>query len=501
MPDTPQPPPAQPPINDSPSAAIEIGYAVSISNYLIWVNGLPNVRINEIVQTKEKARGIVTAITEDLVGVLMLDDAKVKPKEEFIKTNTSFTVSASNKLLGRVINPMGQPIDGKGPLGKEGQNLTTEQVPPGIKTRERITRQFETGVMMVDMLVPVAYGQRELVIGDPHSGKTGFLVDSIVNQKKGNVVCVLALIGKPLSDTKNIISVLSTTGALNYTVIVSTSSSERASVIYLTPSVATTIAEFFQKKGLDVLLILDDLGVHAKFYREISLLSGKPPGRESYPGDIFYQHAKLIERAGSFNKTNGGGSITAFPVIETGVDDFSSYMTTNLMGMTDGHLMFTSSRYRQGFRPSIDVSLSVSRVGRQTQSLIQKALADRIKTILADSSRLQAFSRMGSEVSEETQKVLKQGAQIEEVLKQLALNSLSLTSQIILLSLTFSPFLASKDINFVAANKEKIINYLKREVDLKKWDQAVSKMTTLDELIKSVAGIASELEKLTQEKK
>jgi len=338
---TPQSQPAPPanqqtPANVPPSAPTpteEIGYAVSIKNYIVWVNGLPNIRLNEIVTTGDNAKGVVISIAEDLVGVLMLDEAAIKPKQDFKRTQQQLSIKVGTQLLGRMINPLSQPLDGKGMITIKDEPVTIEQAPRSIKSRERITDQFETGLSLVDMLVPVAKGQRELVLGDAHSGKTGFLLDTVINQRGRKIICVYAVIGKPINEISNVVKALEANKAMEYTVVVSTSSSDKPPLIYLTPSVATTIAEYFQKRGNDVLMVLDDMGIHAKFYREISLSLGRPPGRESYPGDIFYQHAKLIERAGRFKKEYGGGSITALPVIETNLDDFSSFMTTNLMGI------------------------------------------------------------------------------------------------------------------------------------------------------------------------
>lgn len=481
----------------------EIGYANSINQYLVWVNGLPNVKINELVVSEQKAHGLVTAIKDDLVEVLMLDDVKIKPQETFKRTLRQLTVSIGSHLLGRTINPLGQPIDGKGGFANLGQSIEIEEKPQPIKAREQITRQFETGISIVDMLVPLSYGQRELIIGEPHSGKTGFLLDTIINQagKKnppagGQVVCVYTLIGKPLSEIRNLVEILRINKASEYTIVVATSSSEKAPLGFLAPAVGVSIAQYFQKRGQDVLLILDDLGIHAKLYREIALLSGKSPGRQSYPGDIFYQQAKLIERAGNFNKSVGGGSITALPVIEVSTDDFSSFISTNLMGMTDGHLKFDSSRYHQGIKPSIDVSLSVSRVGRQTQILAQKNLADRIKAILAEGVRLEALSRLGSDISPQTQHMIKQSKQIEEILKQVSSTKIPIIVQMILLGLTFTPLFLNKDANFVKVNKELIIKYLTTKIDLTKLEAQVRGFKDEKQLIQSLAGLIPNLEKI-----
>ncbi|MDP3758570.1 MAG: F0F1 ATP synthase subunit alpha, partial [Candidatus Daviesbacteria bacterium] len=320
----------------------EVGYVVSSRNFLAYLDGFPSIRVNDMVESDNSLRGWVNATFEDKVEVLMLDDGIIKPKQQFRRLPNRLGVIAGDFLLGRAINPLGVPIDGGGILSrsKTGVNLELDVDAPGMQSREFITSQFLTGITLIDTLIPLGKGQRELVLGDAHSGKTGFLMDIIINQKNTGVICILALIGKPAVTVRNLIDTLRANKALSYTVVIATSSSEPAPLIFLTPKTAFTIAEYFQKKGKDVLLVLDDLGSHAKIYREISLLGNKSPGRESYPGDIFYQHAHLLERAGNFLPQYGGGSITALPVIELNLNDFTTLIPTNVMSMTDGHLLF-----------------------------------------------------------------------------------------------------------------------------------------------------------------
>lgn len=481
----------------------EIGYAISVNSYIVWLNGLPNVKMNELVISESKARGIVTTLKDTSVEVLMLDDAKIQPKEKFFRTNIPFSINTGIHLLGRTINPLGQPLDGKGGLNKSGDLAQIDTSPPGIRTRELIKRQFETGIAMVDMLVPIAYGQRELIIGDPHSGKSSFLIDTVINQKGKNIICVFALLGKPIDEIKSIVEVLKANEALAYTIVVTASSSDKPTLIYLAPSTAVAIAQYFQKQGKDVLLIMDDLGLHAKFYREISLLSGKAPGRQSYPGDIFFEHAKLVEKCGQFNPEYGGGSITALPVIEANTDDFASYLTTNLMGMTDGHLLFSSAKYHQGIKPSIDVSLSVSRVGRQTQSMAQKSLADKLKALLAESNRLETYARLGSDISPHTQLVIKQGKQIESLLRQSALSKIPIIVQMIMLGLVFTTFFNNKDVAFVDRNKKIIVNYLLGQnsqnqppFDITKYEIFVNKLSDDKQFIESLTNLIPVLDRI-----
>jgi F-type H+/Na+-transporting ATPase subunit alpha len=490
-------PQTPPPIKaDITPTTSEIGFVTAVKDYIIWINGLPNIRINEIVVNDNKNKGLVISIKESLAQVLVLDDAKIKPHERFYRTGKQLAVPAGENLLGRAIDPLGQPIDGRGAVSVNKEQIDLEQPLSGIKDREFITRQFETGITLVDMLVPIAYGQRELIIGDSHSGKTSFLLDTIINQKDKGVVCIFAMVGKSVNEIRNTQEILKVNAAQVYTVIIGAASSEPAPLVYLAPIVAISLAQYFQKKGKDVLLILDDLGVHGKFYREISLLSGKPPGRQSYPGDIFYQHAKLVERAGCFNKEAGGGSITALPVIETNLDDFASYMTTNLMGMTDGHLMFSAQSYRQGIKPSIDVSLSVSRVGRQTQTIIQKQLADRLKALLAEAKKLETFARLGSDVSAETQAILKKAEMVKVLLNQVNLDRSPLTVQLIMMGLIFTPFLGQRDAKFLEVNKPIIKDYLINKFDLVKFSKDIAQFKTDEEFIQGLQLLTPTLEKL-----
>jgi F-type H+-transporting ATPase subunit alpha len=476
----------------------EIGYASAINDYLISVNGLPNAAINEIVTTRDNARGLITTLREDTVDVLMLDDGRIKPREAFMRTRQQFAIRAGNYLLGRTISPLGQPIDGKGKLPTTGTLVSVDQPIRGIKTRQTINQQFETGITTVDMLVPIARGQRELLMGGTRAGKTSFLIDMIVNQRGKGIICIFAMIGKPIREMRQIVDILTINKALEYTVIVGTSSSELASLIFLTPAVAITLAEFFQKQGRDVLLVLDDLGTHAKFYREISLLSSRSPGRESYPGDIFYQHARILERGGNFNKENGGSSITVLPVIETNLDGYTAFIPTNLMSMTDGHLLYDSSLYKQGVRPAIDIPLSVTRVGRQTQTLPQKMLADKVRTALAESAKLENLSRFGSEISSQTQLLLKQAKQIKAILTQGQLVKLPVEVQMVMLALTFSPFLQSKEADFVIRFKQTMISYLSSAQVLPQLEKKIQNFKSDLELIEFVKGLTPEMERICQ---
>lgn len=443
----------------------EVGYVKGINNFLLSLDGLPTIKVNDVVESQEGLRAWVSSIFERKVDAFLLDESTLRPGQMFRRREKPLSVGVGDYLLGRAVNPIGVPVDGKGPFGVAGQAnfLPLDVSARGIKSRQFISTQLETGIKVVDLLLPLGKGQRELVIGDARSGKTSFLIDLVVNQKQKNVICIYAAIGKPLTEIRSLIDSLEINKALSYSVIIATSSSDPAPLIFLAPQTAFSIAEYFQKKGRDVLVILDDLGNHAKIYREMALLAGRTPGRESYPGDIFYQHSHLLERAGNFKKEEGGGSITALPVIEINLIDFTTLIPTNLMSMTDGHLMFKSSLYNQGHRPGVDISLSVSRVGPQTQTFAQKFISNKIKSILAQAGAFKTLSSFSGELSLESQLITKQEEILQELLNQEALVFVPIPTQVGLLSLGLSKFLISQDVAFTKQNKRKIVEILTKD--------------------------------------
>lgn len=476
----------------------EVGFVVANREFLVRLDGFPTIQMSDMVETDTGLRGWVNSLASTSVEVLMLDEGKITPKQMFKKSPGRLGLFAGDFLLGRSINPLGVPIDGKGPLAKTRNSLflELEQTAPGIESRKFITSQFLTGITLTDTLLPLGQGQRELIIGDAHSGKTEFLIDLIVNQKNTGFICIYASIGKPTVAVRNLIDVLKANQALAYTVVVAASSSEPTPLIFLTPKTAFTVAEFFQRKGQNVLLILDDMGIHAKIYREISLLGNKPPGRESYPGDIFHQHAYLMERAGNFTANAGGGSITALPVIELNLNDFTNLIPTNLMSMTDGHLLFKSGLYNQGQRPAIDIFLSVSRVGRQTQTHLSNLLSSRLRRLLSQAQDLETVSRFSGELSPDTQLILKRRDLIEEMLKQEPLISVPIQIQAILLALPFTSFLQDKNNSFIEKYKKTITNAFLQNPSLIKISKAINQMKSDEELIKILEGAVPLLAKL-----
>ncbi|MBI2268514.1 MAG: F0F1 ATP synthase subunit alpha [Candidatus Blackburnbacteria bacterium] len=396
---------------------MDVGFVKSVKNFLIYLDGLPGARINQIIESKRGVRALVSNINRDLVEALLLGDADVKPGEMFGLLKTSLTVGVGKDVLGRVINPLGKSLDGRQKPKFSDRLLIFKKAPP-LSDRRFISEQFVTGITLIDTIIPLGKGQRELILGDAHSGKTDFLIEVIKNQKKTGVISIYGAVGRPVSEIRHVFDTLKKAGALSQTVIVASSSNDSPPVVFLTPHTALTIAEYFQEQGQDVLVILDDLGNHAKIYREISLLGNKRPGREAYPGDIFYQHARILERAGCFSKEAGGGSITALPVIEIGFVDFTTYIPTNLMATTDGHLLFKASLFAQGRRPAIDIFRSVSRVGSQTQERDQNVLAQKIKSILAMASQYETVGRFATDLPAQTQTILKQKEKITKIINQ-----------------------------------------------------------------------------------
>ncbi len=497
-PQLPQPQPA--PQSQAPQ---EVGYVQSVRDYLVNLNGLPTIQINDLVENEEGVRGVVSALHSDVTEVLILDGATILPGDMFKRTTNRLGISVGNQLLGRAINPLGLPIDARGQIinGAVEHQEEIDKTALGIFSREFIKEQFISGLTLVDTMIPLGKGQRELVMGDAHSGKSTFLIDLILNSKNSQRICIYAMIGKPATNVRNLIEVLRQNDALSYSIIVAASSADPAPLIFMTPHTAMTIAEFFQKQGKDVLIILDDLGVHAKVYREISLLGNQSPGRESYPGDIFYQHAHLLERAGRYNMRHGGGSITAIPVIEINSNNYSSYIATNLMSMTDGHLLFNSALHNQGMRPAIDIALSVSRVGRQTQNRVHNALAQKIREVIAQALQFETLSRFSSELPPETQLILNQKQQIDILLRQDNFAYLSPQMQSALLSLVFTSYMHGMNHEATLANKNKITNTFISHPTFKAFIDQFNSYKSIEDLISALEAQSKQLDEAVRSAK
>ena len=417
----------------------EIGYVEAFTYDLAYVSGIPNVKIGEMVITENNDLGMVIGMDQKLAEVLIFSYQRIRGGERITRTNQPFSISFNENVLGRVIDPLCSPLDG---LPLEGKKISRpiENEAPNITERVKVNRPMETGVMLVDLMVPIGYGQRELVIGDRETGKTLFLMQAIANQVKKGVVCVYAAIGKNRLDIKNTEQALKKNFALENTTIIAAPSDIPSSIIYLAPFTAVTIAEYFRDTEKDVLLILDDLTNHAKIYREISLLLKRMPGRDAYPGDIFHIHAKIMERTGNIRIKNGEVSITALPVAQTLENNLSGYIQTNLMAMTDGHIFFDINEFRKGKFPAINIFLSVSRVGNQTKSALERSIADLIRRYLSDYRESLEVATFGVDLPEKTKKIIDLGKKIELVLEQDPETIIPRAMQILIMGLLLSGF-------------------------------------------------------------
>ena len=435
----------------------EIGFVQGMKAYVVYVEGIPLARIDDILVSEKGARAMVLSLDHERLTALRLDSVDLRPGDRFQLSDKKFIFPATSRMFGRVLNPLGLPLDGKGGVAGAKTDIALDVSGLGIAARESIHEQFSTGITVLDMLLPIGKGQRELMIGPLQSGKTTFMRDVIVNQQRQGRICVYTAIGKSASAVQKFADAIFSAGAAEYTVIIAANASETVPIISLAPKVALGIADYFRAQGNDVLVVLDDLGTHAKYLREVGLMSGTIPGRGSYPGDIFYQHAHLMERAGNFNAASGGGSITLLPVMETDIENFTELIPTNLMASTDGHLFFSQVMRAKGFYPPVEIERSITRVGRQTQTEIQKSLGERIRRLLAKYRELQDYARFGSEVSGETQEILRQGSVVTELLRQDAHEYIDIASQAALLGLGFTTFLKREQADFVRRNRKKMI--------------------------------------------
>ncbi|MBI3888559.1 F0F1 ATP synthase subunit alpha [Candidatus Nomurabacteria bacterium] len=397
----------------------KVGKVLEVFDGIAKVSGLSDIKSSEMVTFPGGETGVVLNLEEDAIGVIILDDfSKIKEGDTVLSTGKILEVPVSDNILGRVVNAIGKPIDGKGAI-KADKMYPIEKVAPGVVSRLSVSEPVATGIKVIDAIIPVGRGQRELIIGDRQTGKTALAIDAILNQKGQNMICVYVSIGQKDSKLRKLQARLEEGGAMAYSVIVSAGASEAVALSYIAPYTGVSIAEYFMDQGKDVLIIYDDLSKHAVAYREISLLLRRPPGREAYPGDVFYLHSRLLERACRRNEKYGGGSITAFPIIETQAGDISAYIPTNVISITDGQIFLETDLFYKGIRPAVNVGSSVSRVGSTAQIKAMKKVAGTLKLDLAQYRELEAFSQFGSDLDDATKRQLERGKRSVEVLKQL----------------------------------------------------------------------------------
>jgi F-type H+/Na+-transporting ATPase subunit alpha len=418
---------------ESRVAVDEVGTVITLGDGIARVHGLEKVMAGELLEFPHDVAGIAMNLEEDQVGVVLLGDyTEIKEGDEVKRTGRIMSVPVGDGMVGRVVDSLGQPIDDKGPISTS-EFIPLERLAPGVIERQPVREPMATGLKAIDSMIPIGRGQRELIIGDRQTGKTAIAIDTIINNKGNDLICIYCAIGQKRSSIAQVVKILSDYGAMDYTIVVAASASEPAPMQYIAPYAACAMGEYFRDGKRHALVIYDDLSKHAASYREISLLLRRPPGREAYPGDVFYLHSRLLERAAKLSNEKGGGSLTALPVIETQAGDVSAYIPTNVISITDGQIYLETDLFNQGVRPAVNVGLSVSRVGGSAQIKAMRQVAGSLKLDLAQYRELAAFAQFGSDLDKATQAQLNRGQRLVEVLKQKQFSPLPFSKQILMI--------------------------------------------------------------------
>lgn len=439
---------------------VDIGTVMQVGDGIARIHGLEGCMAGELIEFPGEVFGMALNLEEDNIGCVLLgSDENIKEGETVKSTGRIVEVPVGQGLIGRVVNALGQPIDGKGAINAD-KFRPIERIAPGVITRKSVHEPLQTGIKSIDAMFPIGRGQRELIIGDRQTGKTTLAVDTILNQKGEDVICIYVAIGQKRSTVAQIVDVLERHGAMDYSLVVSSTASELAPLQYIAPYAGVTIAEEFMEEGKDVLIIYDDLSKHAIAYRAMSLLLRRPPGREAFPGDVFYLHSRLLERAAKLDDKYGGGSITALPIVETQAGDISAYIPTNVISITDGQIFLETDLFFAGQRPAINTGLSVSRVGGAAQIKAIKRVASKLKLELAQYRELAAFAQFGSELDPETKERLDQGERMMQILKQAQYSPVSVEHQVILLYLTVNKYLIDIDVGKINLFEKEFLNYI-----------------------------------------
>ena len=466
----------------------QTGIVTEAGDGVVRAQGLSNVKANEIVQFQNDVYGLALNLEEDTVGVVILGDyLGIKEGDEVKSTGRIVEVPAGNDMIGRVLNPLGQPIDGKGSISTS-DTIEVEKIAPGVVERQSVSEPVQFGVKVVDGLVPIGRGQRELVIGDRGTGKTAVCLDAIINQKDGDLICIYVSIGQKASKVANIVNQLETNGAMDHTLVVTANASESAALQYLAPYSGCAIGEYFMSQGKDVLIVYDDLTKHAWAYRQMSLLLRRPPGREAYPGDVFYLHSRLLERAAKLNPEYGGASMTALPVIETQAGDVSAYIPTNVISITDGQLYLEPDLFNSGIRPAVNLGLSVTRVGSAAQTKAMKSVSGSLKIQMAQFRELETFAQFGtSDLDDATKQQLDRGQRILELLKQNEASPVTMEQQVCMFHIANEGVLDDIPV-------EKV-----KEFEMGWYDYAESNMSEVLNTIKSSGELSDDAKKTISE--
>src|SRR5207344_506504 len=424
----------------------EVGTVTSVGDGIARVYGLEKVMAGELLEFPHGVMGLALNLEESQVGVVLLGQyTEIREGNQVKRTGRIMEVPVGDALIGRVVDALAQPIDGRGPVVSDKFN-PVERIAPGVVDRQPVKEPLQTGIKAIDAMIPIGRGQRELIIGDRQTGKTAVALDAIINQKGQGVICVYVAIGQKRSTVAQVVKTLQEYGAMDYTIVVSASASDPAPMQYVAPYAGCAIAEYFRDNGKHALCIYDDLSKHAAAYREISLLLRRPPGREAYPGDVFYLHSRLLERAAKLNDSQGNGSLTALPIIETQANDVSAYIPTNVISITDGQIFLETDLFFQGIRPAVNVGLSVSRVGSSAQTKATKKVAGKIKGELAQYREMAAFAQFGSDLDAVTQRMLHRGARFTEMLKQGQYDPLPMEKEVLIMLAANSGYLDDLEI-------------------------------------------------------
>lgn len=466
----------------------EVGTVIQVGDGIARVHGLNNVKASELVDFGHGVKGMALNLEYDNVGcVLMGPDHLVQEGDSVKRTGEVISVPVSEEMIGRVVDPLGNALDGKGAI-KGVKNMPLDIVAPGIIDRQPVKQPLQTGLKAIDALVPIGKGQRELIIGDRQTGKTAIAVDAIINQKNipeaERCICIYVAVGQKQSTVAQVVKTLTDYGAMDYTIVVSATASDPASLLYIAPYAGCSIGEYFMWQGKDVLIVYDDLSKHAQAYRQMSLLLRRPPGREAYPGDVFYLHSRLLERACKLSKENGGGSITALPIIETQANDVSAYIPTNVISITDGQIYLESSLFLSGVKPAINVGLSVSRVGGSAQRKSMRKVAGTLRIDMSQYQELAGFAQFGSELDKESQRQIARGKRMSELLKQNQYSPLRVGEEVLVLFAGVNGYLDGVEVEDVREYEKQLLAFVRAE-----------QKTLLDEL-----NTANELTKDLEEK-
>ncbi|MDD6083508.1 MAG: F0F1 ATP synthase subunit alpha [Oscillospiraceae bacterium] len=438
----------------------DVGTVVTVGDGIANIHGLDNCMSNELLEFEGDVYGMALNLERDFVGAVMLgSDAGIKEGSTVKRTGKIVSVPVGDDLLGRVVNALGQPIDGKGALLTK-ETAPIERIAPGIITRKSVHKPLQTGIKAIDSMIPIGRGQRELIIGDRQTGKTTIALDTIINQKGKDVICIYVAIGQKRSTVANVVETLTKAGAMDYTIVVAASASELAPLQYIAPYSGVTMGEYFMNKGKDVLCVYDDLSKHAVAYRALSLLLKRPPGREAYPGDVFYLHSRLLERACSLNENYGGGSITALPIIETQAGDVSAYIPTNVISITDGQIFLETDLFNSGVRPAVNPGISVSRVGSAAQIKAMKKVSSSLKLLYSQFKELQSFSQFGSDLDQDTKERLDKGERIVEVLKQGRNSPVTVENQVIIIYAVVNDYLKDIPIELISDFETELFRFV-----------------------------------------